>query len=147
MEKQYLTVKEYAEGAGITTQAVYKQMKKQLAPFVVEQDGKKLILATALQTSCKPEEEENPEESSPEDDGCQQVTNQLQTVTNQVIEILRQQLETKDRQLEEKDKQIEDLSVRLSEALALVRGQQLIEAAEVQQKKNGFFYRLFHKGE
>ena len=81
---QYLTPKEFAEAAGISKQAVYKQMKSRLLPYIKIEKGQKKIDIAALTeyyieakqlkqpetTGSKPEETESkPEEteSKPEE--------------------------------------------------------------------------------
>ena len=40
-EKEYITVSEYAEIKGISQQAVYKQLKNKLKPFLIMVESKK----------------------------------------------------------------------------------------------------------
>ena len=47
MEKM-LTVNEFAEKAGVSVQAVYKQLKGNLAEYLVAKDGKKYLKPSAL---------------------------------------------------------------------------------------------------
>lgn len=54
MKVERYTIAEFAELLGISKQAVYKRLEKDLSPFVVVEDGKKYILADAL----KPRAEE-----------------------------------------------------------------------------------------
>ena len=49
---KYLTIAEYASRAGCTRQTVYARLKTNLAPYVIEQYGKKLIDINAL-SECK----------------------------------------------------------------------------------------------
>ena len=46
--KDYLTVKEFAAAAGVSTQYIYKIIKKQLQQYVIKENGKTKIKATAL---------------------------------------------------------------------------------------------------
>ena len=106
-----LTVKEYAEKAEVTQQAVYKRLTKGLAPFVVEVDGQKYIKQTALdelaarlqRTQNDKIEADREEESSPD-------SAKLLDTLNRTIEILQGQLAVK-------DEQIKDLNARLEQAL------------------------------
>ena len=45
---EYLTVKEFAAAAGISQQAVYKQISSRLKPYVVNKGNQKVIAAEAL---------------------------------------------------------------------------------------------------
>ena len=47
--KDYLTVKEFAAAAGVSTQYIYKIMKKQLQPYVFKIEGKTKIKAEGIQ--------------------------------------------------------------------------------------------------
>ena len=44
--KDYLTVKEFAAAAGVSTQYIYKIIKKQLQQYVIKENGKTKIKAT-----------------------------------------------------------------------------------------------------
>lgn len=47
-EVEYLTVADFARRAGVTKQAVYKQLNNRLSKYVIEENGRKLIKSTAL---------------------------------------------------------------------------------------------------
>lgn len=49
MEKEYLTVKEFARERSCSTQYVYRLLQTKLQPYVVVVDGKKLISAKAFE--------------------------------------------------------------------------------------------------
>ena len=49
MEKEYLSVKEFARMAGVTEQAVYKQLSNKLKPYVKETEEKKMLDKAALE--------------------------------------------------------------------------------------------------
>lgn len=46
---EHITITEFAEAAGVTPQAVYKRIKKDLAPYVIEKPTGKLISTDALE--------------------------------------------------------------------------------------------------
>ena len=50
MMNEYLTVKEFAAAAGISQQAVYKQIGSRLKPYVVNKGNQKVIAEEALKT-------------------------------------------------------------------------------------------------
>lgn len=54
MDNSYLTVKEFAEKANISQQAVYKQINGRLKPFIHMVRGQKVIEAAALKNSIQP---------------------------------------------------------------------------------------------
>ena len=108
-EIEYLTVKEFAEEVGITTQAVYKQLNNQLQGRF-KKDGKKTLIeksATAL--FLKNEDNQN--------------FNQL---NNQLLNQLNNQL---NEQLKEKDAQIAQLQKLLDQEqqLTLVANKRVLE--------------------
>ena len=115
-EKQYLTVAEYAELEGITTQAVYKKLKTQLKPYVVVVSRRKCIDISAL----KAQEAEE-----------QTIKEQLFNQPNQPFQpIWEKQLEEKDKQIESLLRQIESLQAQNSNLTELLRNSQVLLAAE-----------------
>lgn len=145
-EKRYITVAEYAEMYGITTQAVYKQMKKQLQPFVVMVGKVKHIDISALQTEPPPATEQP----------CNQPNQPTNQPRNQPLQpILEQELAEKNKQIESLLRQIETLTQQNSNLTELLRNSQVLLAAEkkilIEQpqsqepKKKGIFSRLFGK--
>lgn len=143
--KQYITVAEYAEMFGISTQAVYKRMKKQLQPFVVVIGKVKYIDISALQDNPQP--------------ATEQPCNQPNQPTNQPLQpILEQELAEKNKQIESLLRQIDVLTQQNSNLTELLRNSQVLLAAEKkiligqpqsqeQPKKKGIFSRLFGKKE
>ena len=51
-EKEFYTVAEFAERAGITTQAVYQRLQKDLGKYCKVESGRKMISAEALELFC-----------------------------------------------------------------------------------------------
>jgi predicted DNA-binding protein YlxM (UPF0122 family) len=84
MKKEYLTVNEFAEAAGLSRQAVYKKLNNQLTLFVKVVNNKKMIEKSAL-------------ELFKEKRNCQPVEQQL---NNKLIEMLRTELDRKNEQIE-----------------------------------------------
>lgn len=164
MNKDYLTIAEYAQIKGISTAAVYKRLKTSLQPFSTVVNGKMCLLSTVLEDSAE--------------SGCQPVVNQLSTVDNPAVgaveaalAALQKQLQEKDKQIEklqeeaaemrrtaaEKDKFIQEQSTRLSVLLEqsqeLQRNNQILlgysaskappEPSEPPTPENGFFKKIF----
>lgn len=92
MEKEYLSIKEFAAAVGISPQAVYKQLNNKLKPYLKTVDGKKTIEKSALSLF-----EKEPKTNEVE----QQLINMLQT------------------ELNEKNKQIAELQKLLDQAQRL----------------------------
>ena len=104
-EKEYLSVKEFAEEAKITTQAVYKQLNNQLKGRFKVVDGKKKIERSALALFEKKDE--------------QPVDNQLQT---ELYNQLRNQLQEKDAQIAQLQKLLDQ-----EQQLNLVANKRVLE--------------------
>lgn len=87
-ELQYITVKEFAERAGVSAQAVYKALNKKLSPYLKEVDGKKMLNIRALR----------------EIYGVPETKEDEQNIDNELISFFKAQLEVKDRQITELQK-------------------------------------------
>ena len=122
-DKELLTIKEFAEAAGVSSQAVYQRLTKSLQSYVVELNGKKHLKREALAlfdgTEAKAENKEVEQDSI-------NLDKELIKTLQATISILQGQLETK-------DEQIAELNARLKDALELNKGQVLLSVAERQQ--------------
>ena len=49
MNKEYLTIKEYAEIRGVSLTAVYKRLNTSLNPYVTVKNGKKVLFSKVLE--------------------------------------------------------------------------------------------------
>ena len=132
MEKEYISVKEFAERANISKQAAYQQIKGRLKPFVKVEQGTTYIETAALS---KFYNEGEPKAKSSDKSSCSSCSSQVEQgknaqIDDKLLEILQQQLELNKQQLEMKDKQIEELNSRLAEALKTVDQQQQLSALD-----------------
>lgn len=93
MTDEWISVKEFAERAGVSVQAVYKQLNKRLKPYLTVMNGTKMLNIKALEEVYGKTEDEP---IKPKVD---------ERLLNQLIA----QLEEKDRQIKEKDRQISEL--------------------------------------
>ncbi|MFA6718287.1 MAG: hypothetical protein WCS15_04325 [Prevotella sp.] len=88
----YLSISDFAARAGVTKQAIYKRVDKDLQPFVQLVDGKKAIYTSALQlfqsTESTPTVDQHPE-------------NKLNELNRPLIELYQQQIEMLNNQLVE----------------------------------------------
>lgn len=123
MKEDLLTIKEFAEAAGITQQAVYQRLNKSLQSYVVVLSGKKHLRKEALSLF---EKVEQPTDSSKVEQDSFKVEQGLIDTLQTTITLLQDQLKTK-------DDQIAELNARLKEALELNKGQVLLSVAEKQQ--------------
>lgn len=92
MEKEYITIKDFATAAGVSQQAIYKQLNNKLKPYLKVVDSKKMLEKSALSLFCREEKSNGVE---------QQLINMLQT------------------ELNEKNKQIAELQKLLDQAQRL----------------------------
>lgn len=91
-QDQYLSVKEFAQAAGVSVQAVYKRLSKDLKPFVNEVEGRKVIDKRALKEVYGKDQEE-PEEK----------------VDNDLINVLMDQINLLTNELNQKNSEINEL--------------------------------------
>jgi len=149
--KEYLTIKEFSEVTGISTQAVYKRLQTDLQPFCKLIDNKKMLSFNALQLfnilDFQPVGNQSISELPTEQP---LVDNQdIVETLNKTIDLLTVQLQIKDEQLATKDKQIDNLhntinalTLRISELTELQRNNQILM---LQEKKPSFFDKLFRR--
>ena len=150
MEKDFLTVKEFADLAGVSVQSIYKKLGKANNPiqrYLKVVDGVKYIerRAYAILYSSAPAptaaEEAPPaitEEQTPPQPGESEAPPPPKSSTDRILDILEQQLEEQRRQLQEKDKQIaaqteqiNSLLARLEESSQIINQQQQLTAMNV----------------
>ena len=81
-QDQYLSVKEFAQAAGVSVQAVYKRLSKDLKPFVNEVDGRKVINKRALKEVYGKDQEEL--EEKVDNDLINVLLNQINLLTNEL---------------------------------------------------------------
>ena len=127
---QYISVKEFAQRAGISVQAVYKGLNNRLNSYVKLVDNQKTIDIRALQDIYGIEIEQpiQPELST---NSIEDITNDNDIVIDTLlkqIEILQKELDVKNEQLREKDTQIVALNERLKESHRLLDQSQQLQA-------------------
>ena len=156
MEKNLLTVKEFADLAGVSVQSIYKKLGKANNPiqrYLKVVDGVKYIerRAYAILYSSAPAptaaEEAPPaivEEQTPPQPGESEAPPPPKSSTDRILDILEQQLEEQGRQLQEKDKQIaaqadqiNSLLARLEESSQIINQQQQLTAMNVKALSGG----------
>lgn len=161
-DKGYIAVKDYATAKGISIQAVYKQMKKKLKPYVIYIEGKKYLKIEALNHST--EELNEYSTNSTELNQNSTVLNEHSTELNQPFQpelntikpdfqpLLESQIAEKDKQIESLLRQIEELqsqnkklTEQHDEFIKLISQSQYITATEQQRliekpkEKKGIF--------
>lgn len=124
-QKEYLTIKEFADAAGVSKQAVYQRLTGTLKPYVSIKDGVKYLNIRALELykgddAVKKLKKNNQEES-----------NSVQV--DSMIELLKRELDQKNKQIDELHKLLEQSQVNLSQAqyrLQLIEDQRNEEPEE-----------------
>ena len=118
MEKEYLTVKQFAEMRAVSTQYVYKLLQTKLQPYVVMVDGKKCIDIKALEVFSKNDATNfatndatnfatkvaNPSASSIEEE-----LKRINARNEDLIDDLRAEIKAKDAQLQQMNEKIVSL--------------------------------------
>ena len=147
----YISVKEFASKAGVSVQAVYQRLDKDLKQFTKLENGQKAISTAALKlftlkaiNSIK----DFKETTVPQPDIS---SNILIPLLNQ-LEIKDKQLEEKDRQIAEKDSQIKDLTSALINEQHSAQQAHALHAGTIKQidtrenaHKPTFFTKWFNK--
>ena len=108
--KQYLTVKQFAKRAGVSTQRVYQLLTKSLQSYCKTENGMKYIYIEGLKIFDK---EDLQEVANDLPSNLQGLASSEMELLKETIEALKQQLTVKDEQLAAKDKQITDLTAAL----------------------------------
>lgn len=106
-QKEYLTIKEFADAAGVSKQAVYQRLTGTLKPYVSIKDGVKYLNIRALElyegdNAVKKLKKNNQEES-----------NSVQV--DSMVELLKRELDQKNKQIDELHKLLEQSQVNLSQ--------------------------------
>lgn len=134
-QKEYLTIKEFADIAGVSKQAVYQRLTGTLKPYVSVKDGVKYLNIRAL-------------ELYKGDDAVKKLKKNNQEESNSVqvdlmVELLKRELDEKNKQIDELYKLLEQSQVNLSQAqyrLQLIEDQR---NEEPEEKKESWWKRWF----
>ena len=112
-EKELLTVKEVADYAGVSVQAVYNRLEKDFKPYLKIEKGKKRLNKEVLQLF---ETEKN--------------SSDFKENFKLILNLLEKQNEQLQRELDIKNKQIEELNLRLAEAHKMAEQAQQLHGAD-----------------
>ena len=113
MEK-YISIKEFAYQIGVSPQAIYQRLDKDLKPFLKVIENKKKLSIEAFKLFALK--------------GVEQPIDKA--FDNQLVKTLQDTLKILSRQLETKDQQIADLNERLKEAQELNKNNQILLGSE-----------------
>lgn len=108
MMDEWITVKEFADRAGISVQAVYKQLNKKLKPYLTVMNGTKMLNIKALEEVYGKTEQQ---ETQPV----------KQEMNEKLLNQLIAQLEEKDRQINELHRLLASKDMQLTECLHTVQ--------------------------
>ena len=125
-DQQYITVKEFAQRAGVSIQSVYQSLNKRLKPYLKIVDNRKMLNIKALEEIYGISDVKEVEQS---------VEQENKVDVNELINILKAQIEIKDRQIAEKDRQIAEMQKLVDQEQQLsLKAQNRLENLE--QKSN-----------
>lgn len=122
MMDEWISVKEFSERAGISVQAVYKQLNKKLKPYLIVMDGKKMLNIKALEDVYGKTEQQ---ETQPV----------KQEMNEKLLNQLIAQLEEKDRQINELHRLLASKDMQLTECLHTVQMLEDRQKAEQQEEE------------
>lgn len=125
-QKEFLTIKEFAEVAGVSSQSVYKRLNSTLKPYLSIKNGKKYLNIKALELYSDTDDKDN----------FLNENDQLATNNNQLIQLLKDELEAKNKQIEKLQSLLEQSQVNLSQAqyrLQMIEEKQMQEQSEADQ--------------
>lgn len=121
---ELLTIKEFAERAGVSTQAIYQRTAKDLKPFVQLAQGKKRLDSEALKLFSASESKQV---------DCKENTNLQSDILIKTLEVLREQLAEKDKQLQAAAEEKAELLARLKDAQHAEQQAHALHAGTMQQ--------------
>lgn len=149
-EKAFYTVAEAAELLGVSRQAIYQALNKQLKPFSSKVDGRIVIESAAFSDVVdKQLNKQDDKENDNRQSNIQALVQEVDKLKIQLVEaerrekMLTDQLEYLKQQIKIKDEMVEGLRIALDQ-------QQKLQLLTQQPKRlgGGFFRRLFgHKDE
>lgn len=153
---EYISVAAFAEAAGVTVQAVYKRIKTDLAPFVKEENGVKLLSTEALELY-KPSQTSKREKEL--QDRLKALEQENEELKEQKTELLEKLAANSEKLAETNEKLLEILT---NHQVLMAQAQQLnslllqppstvepqeeeLKEVELNEKKQGLIARIFKR--
>lgn len=141
MNKEYISVKEFAARANISKQRVYQLLEKKLKPYCKTIENKKYIDVSALEEFQRVSNLENiiqpiekvlesslkKNSESIEDFNFQS----LERTIENIIESFNKQLETKDKQISELTEMLKDIQAKQDEPMHSLKAAQALHAGTI----------------
>ena len=152
MGAEYLSIKDFAKRAGVSQQAIYKQVERKLNNYVKMVENQKMIDIRALQEVYGVEVEQPIQPKiEPVEQPIQPNFDSILSQNQQMIDMLKEQLEAKDKQIENLQKlldQEQHLNAMNHEKILLLESK-LEEPTEPvepdEEPPKGFWTRFFKK--
>ena len=140
---KYISIADFAEQAGVSKQAVYSRLKSQdLNKCIKLANGKKLISTNALKLFNKSSSQSN----------FNQVEQGIESTEREYIESLKKQIEELQRDKQELYRLLDQQQQLTAQANATIKQLQapkeeaaIIQPEQQEQKKHGFFARIFSR--
>jgi len=142
-KKDYISIKEFAARAGVSNQAVYQRLDKNLKKFVKVVENRKYIDIAALDEYSIKQVDQDVEKTDKQNedlnkqlinsikgDKVDETGNKPESLENMLVNTLQDALKALTAQLEVKDRQISELNERLREAQELNRNNQILLGSE-----------------
>lgn len=166
MDPEYISVKEFAERAGVSPQAIYQRLEKDLKLYFKVIKGRKQLNIKALElfnVDCfKPVDQhfkadlKQVESHNPTNTAIQEIEalKQLTSTLNDTLKALENQLSIKDSQIQALNEQIKTLNEHLKQAQQLNQNNQILIARQQEPpqqipeetgKKKSLWDRIFSK--
>lgn len=116
---EYLSVKQFSERAGVSSQAVYKQLNNKLKKFKKVENGKTYVNIRGL--SCF-----FATNSTNVEQPVEQLSTNVEQPVEQMIELLKEQLKAKDEQIRALNEQLKAKDETLKNAMRITENTQIL---------------------
>lgn len=121
---EYLTIKDFAKAANVSTQRIYQRLAKDLQEYCKTENGKKYLSSEGLKLFGKEDSQADLSNNT------QELTNALQ----QTIEALREQLTVKDKQIEQLTAALQTAQEQQTALTTALTQQQALHAGTIQER-------------
>lgn len=155
MNKEYISIKEFAARVNISKQRVYQLLEKKLKPYCKTIENKKYIDISAL------EEFQNQKFSTIENNELETILKKnpethekynfqpLERTIENIVESFNKQLETKDKQINELTDMLKSMQEKQNELINALKSAQALHAGTIKEhidskaEKKGIWHWLF----
>jgi len=142
MNNELLTIKEFAEAAGVSKQAIYLQLESRLNPYLVQVENKKMLKKEALEKfySSKFQASFNQVDQGSKEAAAAAATQQTdQNTAAKMLEMLQAEIEKKDQQIERLqnslDKAYAEIADLAKKAQYITAADKTVQIMDKQQQK------------